>query len=55
MDIRIYKSGIWVDKKEELLATAKDLKTADIIMRALISEGMSCMAENENDDRVLDD
>lgn len=55
MDIKIYRTGIFSDVKQELIATAANLQYADIICTALVQQGISCMAEDQNGEKVLDD
>lgn len=55
MDIKIYRASIFVDDKEELIATAANLQIADIICSALAQNGIGYYAEDMNGNRVLDD
>lgn len=54
MDIKIFRTGIFSDVKQELIATAANLQYADIICTALIQQGISCLVEDGNGNRVLD-
>ena len=55
MDIKIYRTGIFADIKQEIIATAANLQVADIICTALIQQGIGCYVEDKDGKRVLDD
>lgn len=54
MDIKIYRTGIFSDAKQEVIATAKNLQIANIICTALAMQGIGYWAEDEDGNRVLD-
>lgn len=55
MDIKIYRTGIFSSAKQELIATAANLQIAEVICTALVQQGISCLVEDGNGDKVLDD
>lgn len=55
MDVKIYRTGIFADMKQELIATAANLQIADIICTALVQQGISCLAEDRDGKKVLND
>ena len=55
MDIKIYRTAIFSDAKQELIATAVDLRTAAIICSALAMQGIGYWAEDKEGKRVFDD
>lgn len=55
MDIKIYRTGPFTDSKQELIATAINLQTAEIICTALAMQGIGFFAEDKDGKRVLND
>lgn len=55
MDIKIYRTSKFTDTKQEIIATAVDLQTADIICTALAMQGVGYWAEDKDGNRILND